>query len=154
MRVVLDENSVKVDGNYYPLPMGNIYIEDDEGAFPSDAYCDFISVLLLWWTNELISFYWGAKTVKLRFMDEHYYIHLMHDGSDDLGWCQAHLGESILQGTELTREVYFDLPEFTRSLAKAINTLLRNEAFVARMPEESAELQLAYGRLRQLIKKK
>ena len=31
MRVVLDENSVKVDGNYYPLPMGNIYIEDDEG---------------------------------------------------------------------------------------------------------------------------
>jgi hypothetical protein len=63
-------------------------------------------------------------------------------------------GESILQGTELTREVYFDLSEFTKSLAKAINTLLRNEAFVARMPEESAELQLAYGRLRQLIKKK
>lgn len=154
MRVVLDEESIQVEGNYYPLPVGNIYIEDYEGAFPSDDYSDFVSVLLLWWTNELINFYWGAKTVKLRFMDEHYYIHLIHDGADDLEWCQANFGESTLQGVELTREVEFDLPQFTNSLAQAVNTLLRNQTFVEKMPEEAAELQLAYGRLRQLLKKK
>ena len=79
MEVYLDPESIQIGSGYYPLPMGNIYFVDDVGAFPDYDYLDFVSIVLVWWTNELMSFAWGAKTVKLRFVDEHYYIHLIPD---------------------------------------------------------------------------
>ena len=86
MEVYLDPESIQIGSGYYPLPMGNIYFVDDVGAFPDYDYLDFVSIVLVWWTNELMSFAWGAKTVKLRFVDEHYYIHLIHEQVEPLSF--------------------------------------------------------------------
>lgn len=153
MEIVIDPESIEVDGHYYPLPMGNLYFEDEQGAFPDYEYRDFVSVVLRWWTDELVSFAWGAKTVKLRFMDEHYFIHLIHEEEDGVEVCKVCLGETTLDGNEVMRESEFDVMEFAKSMAKAVNAILRDEKFVEQLPEEAAELQLAHGRLRQLIKK-
>lgn len=154
MKVVLDPESIQMGVGYYTLPMGNIYFEAGDDVFPNREYTDFVSVLLLWWTEELINFVWGARTVKLKFIDEHYYIHLAHEEEDGVEFCKVYFGETRLNGNIVIRESEFDVIEFTKSMARAVNTLLRNEEFTKDMPEEAAELQLAYGRLQQLVKKK
>ena len=145
LEVYMDPESVMVEGNYYPLPTGIIYVEDDEGAFPDYDYNDFVSVLLDWWTKELVNFAWGAKAVKLRFVDEHYYIHLVHE---DNNVCKAYLGQTTLSGNEVTRECEFDLDDLIKSLSRAVNALLRNEEFTKSKPKEAEELRYALDRLR------
>ncbi len=154
MEVYLDPESIQIGSGYYPLPMGNIYFVDDVGAFPDYDYLDFVSIVLVWWTNELMSFAWGAKTVKLRFVDEHYYIHLIHEQEANKEKCKAVLGEMTLGGNQVLRECEFDMNQFAKSLAMAVNTILRAENFIRDFPEEAAQLQLAHGRLRQLVRKK
>lgn len=154
MNVVLEPDSIQMGVGYYTLPMGTIYFEAGDVVFPNRDYKDFVSVLLLWWTEELISFVWGAKTVKLKFIDEHYYIHLAHEEENGVEVCKVYYGETRLNGNVVIRESEFDVARFAKSLARAVNTLLRNEEFTKELPEEAAELQLAYGRLHQLLKKK
>lgn len=153
MQIYIDQYSITVGEGYYPLPMANIYFEDEDGVFPDWEFVEFASIVFKWWTEALISFMWGAKTVKLRFLDEQYYIHLTHEETGNGTLCKAYYGETRPSGNVLMREVDFDQLELVKSLAKAINTLLRHDEFQAQHPAEVAELQNAYSRLRQLLKK-
>lgn len=143
MQIVIRPESIEVSS--HKRATGVIYFTDNQTAFPEVGWNDFVDVLLLEWSRQLLDFVSGKQEhVTLRFMDGPLAIRLTRDA----GGCRAHFEHG---NKTVVRESTIEVAELIKSAVIAADGLLTNRVFLAQMPKEAEGLRIVLNQLQKSV---
>ena len=140
MQIVVRPESIEVSS--YKRATGIIYFADDQKVFPESNWNDFVDVLLLEWSRQLLSVVSArVEQVTLRFMDGPFSVGLV---------CEAARCRALFKdGDKIVGSVgEIDVADLIQSFLSAGESLLSNRAFLTQMSKETSELRIALHQLK------
>jgi len=143
MQVFIVPDSIEVSS--HNRATGVIYFADNQRAFPEVDWNDFVDVLLLEWSRQLLAVVSGrVEQVTLRFMDGPLSVGLVCEA--------ARCGALFKQGDRIVGSVVdADLAELITSVVTAAESLLGNYVFLTKMPNEASELCIEVTQLKRQL---
>ena len=140
MRVVIRPETIEVSS--HNRATGVIYFADNQKVFPEANWNDFVDVLLLEWSRQLLGVASGRmEQVTLRFMDGPFSVGLVCEATQ----CRA----LFKHGDKVVGSVgEIEVADLIQSFMSAGESLLNNDAFLTQMPKEASELRVALTQLK------
>ena len=143
MQIVVSPESIKVSD--HERATGVIYFADHQAAFPEVGWNDFVDVLLVEWSRQLLGFAQNkTEQITLRFMDGPFAVRL----SREAGGCKAYFERG---DRAVVRANFIEVAELMKSLVIATTALLENPSFLTQMPRESSELRTVLNELQRAV---
>jgi hypothetical protein len=140
MKIVIRPESIEVSS--HKRATGVIYFADNQMVFPEANWNDFVDVLLLEWSRQLLGVASGkVEQVTLRFMDGPFSVGLVCEATQ----CRA----LFKHGDKIVGSVgEIQVADLIQSFMNAGESLLSNRAILTQMPKEAAELRVALNQLK------
>jgi len=140
MQIVLRPETIEVSS--HKRATGIIYFADYQRVFPESTWNDFVDVLLLEWSRQLLSVLSArVEQVTLRFMDGPFSVCLVCEGAQYRAFFKH--GDKIVGSVE-----EIDVAALIQSFLSAGESLLSNRAFLTQMSKEASELRIAFNQLK------
>jgi hypothetical protein len=143
MHIVIRPETIEISS--HRRATGVVYFAADQDVFPEANWNDFVDLLLLEWSRQLLGVVSGkAEQATLRFMDGPFSVGLV---------CEANQCKALFKhGDEMVGSVdNIGLISLIQSLVSASESVLSSHTFRTGMPKQAAELRVAINQLKSAL---